>query len=170
MKQTKHLLRMTAADVLEAVLPYTRYEIDESEYLGFFDGELEQFFNTVEERGYHYQLFAAEKSLKDGTVDDGSFARIPVTHPREADGTKLGALDPGECQYHIHPFETENGVELYGHYEIHPYPWKPFWDIERPYPRHYRPTWDRESNPKEEWTYLRGVVDERVGELIYDER
>ena len=81
MKQTKHLLRMTAADVLEAVLPYTRYEIDESEYLGFFDGSLKELFDTVEEKGYHYQLFAAEKSLEDGTVDDGSFARIPDEHP-----------------------------------------------------------------------------------------
>ena len=162
-EQMKHTLRLTAAKTLDGVLPYTSYSINEKEFLGQFDGSLDECIAWLKESGYHYQLFAATKSLE-GDMDDGSFARIPDTHPEEADGTALAELDAGECQYHVHPFERDDYIELYGHYEIHPYPWTPFWDMERPYPRHYRPTWDRDNEPRDEWTYLRGVVDSRLTE------
>jgi hypothetical protein len=166
------------------VLPYTAYEIDQLEYIGHFDGTLDECETQLKERGYHYQLFAAEKQL--GTVtDDGSWARIPTRHPEAVTGTALDGRDPRNCQYHVHLFEMEDGIDLYGHYEIHPYPWIPTFDIDRSL-NHYRPTWDSASSPddasrtsstktsdtkdndKSEWTYLRGVRDIRLNTILSD--
>ena len=157
----KHTLRLFAAKNLDGVLPYTSYSISEAEYLGTFDGSLDECTSWLRSQGYHYQLFAATKTL-DGEQDDGSFARIPDTHPDEVEDTALDEIQPGECQYHVHTFERDDHIALYGHYEIHPYPWTPYWSIERAYPKHYHPTWDKEDTPKEEWTYLRGVVDKQL--------
>lgn len=154
-----HRLRRTAAQTLEPVLPYTSYGIDEREFLFEFDGTLDEFRAVVESHGYHYQLFAAIKDL-DGVEDDGSYARIARSHPPEADGTALEKLDPRECQYHIHPFVTDDTIRVYGHYEIHPYPWTPDWDTDRP-KRHYRPK-KRPSYESSNVTYIRGIVDGRL--------
>ena len=167
MLTAKHQLRSVAVDALEHLLPYTAYSIDEKEYLGRFDGTLNEFAENLRERGYHYQLFAAEKTLtEDGVKDDGSWARIPDHHPSEAEGTALEERDARELQYHAHPFEVDGTVEVYGHIEIHPYPHTPHWDSSRPWPDHYRPTWDRPNEDKEDWTYLRGVVDSRIEPLL----
>ena len=161
----KHSLRKFSAELLCSILPYTSYPIDESEYLGTYDGSLDECRSWLRDNGYHYQLLAAVKDV-DGVVDDGSYARIPNEHPRDVAGTKLAKLDSRECQYHVHPFDKGDHVELYGHYEIHPYPHIPDFDLSRPYPRHYHPTWDRDDNPREEWTYLRGTVDERLEDIL----
>ena len=159
----KHTLRLTAAKILDPVLPYTSYSINEKEYIGRFDGSLDECIAWLKESGYHYQLFAATKLLE-GEIDDGSFARIPDNHPPEVNGTQLEQEPPQGCQYHVHLFEKEDCVELYGHYEEHPFPY-PKWDTDRP-SRHYRPTWDRDANSKDEWTYLRGVIDYKLQEYI----
>jgi len=152
----KHKLRLTAVDVLENVLPYTSYDIGGNEYLGSFGGTLDEFIETVEFRGYHYQLFAARKK-KNGEKDDGSYARIPDEHPSTVENTSLESLNPRTCQYHVHPFVTKDGIDVYGHYEIHPYPWEPTNDITRPI-RHYNPTYGD--------TYLKGVVDDRLTDIL----
>lgn len=187
-----HRLRTIAAKTLQSLLPYTSYEIDTAEYLGTFDGTRKQAVTTLQDRGYHYQLFAATKQHAERDQrDGGSFARIPSAHPPEARETGLAPLDPRECQYHVHLFERDSDgaegscVELYGHYEVHPYPWTPTWDITRPYPRHYYPTWDHaehssanpyslsastdsSDDPRSEWTYLRGVTDRRLTDILTD--
>ena len=165
MSQFKHQLRLGAAETLERVLPYTKYSIGNSEYLGHYDGDLETLIDELTDAGYHYQLFAAEKT-HDGLVDDGSYARIPNEHPDAVAETALEDRPPGECQYHVHPFELEETIELYGHYEIHPYPHTPFFDLTRSWPQHYRPTWDTDEAPRSEWTYLRGVLDPRIESIL----
>ncbi len=163
----KHALRLSVAITTDDILPsdssfYTSYPLnEEAEYLGTFNGDVEECVAWLRHNGYHYQLFAAVKKVY-GQKDKGSFARIPLSHPDEVAETALEDLDPRECQYHVHLYEGDGYVDLYGHYEIHPYPHYPTLDITRSYPRHYRPTWDRDSNPKEEWTYLRGVLDPRL--------
>lgn len=165
----KHQLRTTAAKTLQSVLPYTSYALTEQEYLGTYDGSLADVRAELRDRGYHYQLFAATKQHPDRDQrDSGSFARIPDRHPSEADGTGLDGLNPRECQYHVQLFADGETVELYGHYEVHPYPWEPTWDIKRPYPRHYYPTWDSPDRDRSEWTYLRGVTDSRIKKLLVD--
>ena len=159
----KHKLRKTSARHLDRFLPYTSYEIGEKEYLGKYSGSLEEAIKVLADNGYHYQLFAATKVLN-GELDDGSYARIPEKQPEIAENT--GLTDHRECQYHVHLFENRENVEMYGHYEVHPYPHIPEWDLTRAYPRHYRPTWDRESENKEDWTYLRGVVDPRIEQYL----
>jgi hypothetical protein len=146
------------------VLPYTAYEIDQKEYLGHFEGTQSELEAQLKERGYHYQLFAAEKELGSET-DSGSFARIPDRHPEAVHETGLEGIDPRNCQYHVHLFDTPRGVDVYGHYEIHPYPWTPTVDINRSL-NHYRPTWDKDENPRDEWTYLLGVTDQRLNTLL----
>lgn len=172
---SKHTLRLTAAGVLDTVLPYTSYSVDDAEYLGTYDGSVDDCVAQLRDRGYHYQLFAATKGHPSRDVlDDGSFARIPERHPPEAADTGLAPLDARECQYHVQLFERDSdasdGVqtELYGHYEVHPYPHIPTWDWSRPWPRHYRPTWDQPDVAREEWTYLRGVTDSRLDPLLSD--
>jgi hypothetical protein len=152
----KHQTRLYFVDLLAETLPYTSYDIGESEYLGSFDGTLNEFIETVESCGYHYQLFAARKK-KNNAKDDGSYARIPNKHPSAVEDTSLEGLDSQACQYHVHPFVTEDGIDVYGHYEIHPYPWKPTNDITRPI-RHYKPTYGD--------TYLKGVVDDRLTDIL----
>lgn len=160
-----HKLRLYAAEKLKELLPYTSYEVGEEEFIGEFDGTVDQCVDFLKSKGYSYQMLAATKKL-DGEIDSASFSRIPKRHPIEAKGTALWDISPKECQYHVHLFERGDTVHLYGHYEVHPYPHKPTWDISRMYPRHYRPTWDKDSNPKEEWTYLRGLKDNRLEDVI----
>ena len=168
-----HTLRRVAADSLKSVLPYTAYSVDKAEYLGQYDATADETAEMLRDQGYHYQLFAAEKRLEQtGQTDDGSYARIPDEHPQAATGTALGETTPKECQYHVHLFEATDEASgrpvthLYGHYEIHPYPHTPTWDITRPYPRHYYPTWDTDDDPRSEWTYLRGVRDPRLDGIL----
>ena len=155
----KHSLRQSAANLLESSLPYTSYPIGDEEYIGKYSGSLSDFEEILKQEGYHYQVLAAIKYLN-GEADVGSYARIPEKQPEIAKNT--GLTDYRECQYHVHLFENEETVELYGHYEVHPYPNVPEWDITRAYPRHYRPTWDNENIDKEEWTYIRGATDPRL--------
>jgi len=220
----KHTLRTATAESLQSVLPYTAYELDTAEYLGTYDGDARETAQRLRDRGYHYQLFAATKQHPSRDQrDQGSFARIPDAHPPEAAETGLAPLDARECQYHVQLFERDRDgadspqTELYGHYEVHPYPHAPTWDITRPYPRHYYPTWDHADHgsanpyslsestdhadhgsanpyslsestdhadhgsanpyslemsvdnaddPRDEWTYLRGVTDDRLNELF----
>ena len=157
MNKSKHKLRLRAAKLLEPYLPYTSYEMHDIEYLGTFDGSAEDAVSYLESQGYHYQLLAATKT-RDGTIDSGSYCRMPSKHPVEAAETALEKRDPKECQYHVHLFPTDDGVNLYGHYELSPYPHIPDWDSKRP-KEHYNPTYDRDSNDRSDWTYLRGVVD-----------
>lgn len=167
----QHALRRTAARLLAGVLPYTSYDVERAEYLGRYDGETAALMATLRERGYSYRLLAATKRHpRRDEIDAGSFARIPDRHPGAVDGTALDTLDPRACQYHIHLFDGGDGVEVYGHYEVHPLPHVPTWDLSRPYPRHYYPTWDGPNVPREEWTYLRGVTDPQLEPLLTDER
>lgn len=160
-----HKLRLYAAEKLKGVLPYTSYEVGQEEFLGKFGGSVDQCVTFLKSKGYNYQMLAATKKL-DGEIDEASFARIPETHPSDAEGTALSGISPKECQYHVHLFDKGNKVLLYGHYEVHPYPHKPTWDVSRMYPRHYRPTWDRQSTDRSKWTYLRGVKDPLIKDVI----
>lgn len=169
----KHTLRNGAATVLETVLPYTAYTIDEAEYLGSYDGTPSETAAMLRDHGYHYQLLSAVKRRgEDGLTDQGSYARIPDEHPEAAAQTALAETTPRECQYHVQLFERpdidvgHSVTDLYGHYEIHPYPHTPTIDLRRPWPRHYRPTWDVSDEPREEWTYLRGVRDTRLDGVL----
>jgi len=168
-----HRLRTIAADRLASVLPYTAYDIDDVEYIGSYDAYADETATMLSDHGYHYQLFAAEKRRgEDGPTDEGSYARIPSEHPEAAEGTGLADTTPRECQYHVHLFERTDAdtgrvvTDLYGHYEIHPYPHIPTVDLTRPWPRHYRPTWDHADEPREEWTYLRGVRDPQLNGIL----
>lgn len=161
----KHKLRRTAAKQLDGILPYTSYPIGEKEYLGTFDGSVDECISFLKENNYHYQMFAAIKRL-DGSEDQGSYARIARKHPSAVSGTRLAQLDPRECQYHVHVYGDGDTTKLYGHYEIHPYPWTPTWDMRRPWPRHYRPTKDTNYNDREDYTYLRGIVDYKLTEQV----
>lgn len=167
--QTKHRLRRAAAQALEGQIELNAYQLSEPEFLVEMDAELEAVVGVLREAGYHYQALAAIKYHTDdrGWSDDGSWARIPETHPPAAEDSALVDLDPSECQYHVHPFERENRsvTELWGHYEIHPYPWRPHWSIER-MDRHYNGIGYIHDVPREEWTYLRGVVDEQLENAI----
>lgn len=161
----KHQLRLRAVDRLANVLPYTAYDVSSKEFLGEYDGALDELIAELEDCGYHYQLFAARKTA-DGKKDDGSYARIADEHPDAVEGTALAEIEPGECQYHVHPIKRDGVIECYGHYEVHPYPWTPTWDLTRAWPRHYRPTWDSSETPRSEWTYIRGVRDERLDSVL----
>lgn len=158
----QHTIRNTAAMVLEPVLPYTSYRLEKQEYIGTVDDSLASVIDTLNECGYHYQMLSARKEHPSEDVwDSGSFARIPDEHPAIVDGTALAAREPGECQYHIQLFEVDGSVEVYSHYEIHPYPWTPHWSLSRSQ-RHYSPTRNDETDDVSMWTYIEGVVDDRV--------
>jgi hypothetical protein len=169
----KHTLRNGAAKTLRTILPYTAYTIDEAEYIGSYDGTPTETASMLRDQGYHYQLLSAVKRhpRRDET-DVGSFARIPDEHPEAAAQTALADTTPRECQYHVQLFERSDATaghpvtDLYGHYEIHPYPHTPTVDLRRPYPRHYYPTWDTSDEPRKEWTYLRGVRDTRLDGVL----
>jgi len=85
---TFHRLRVTAADKLSSLLPYTSYSINENEYIGEFKGSVSECIKALRDKGYSYQMLAAVKSLENSN-DVGSFSRIPRVHPIEAKGTKL---------------------------------------------------------------------------------
>ena len=164
--ENKHKLRVQGKKTLDPILPYTSYSVGEDEYLGEFNGTRPECISWLKSNGYHYQLLAAVKSL-DGNEDVGSYARLPENHPQEARGTALGKeREPKECQYHVHLFNVEGRIKLYGHYEVSPYPHYPSISIQRMYPDHYYPTWDKPSRPKSEWEYLRGVVDNRLEDRL----
>ena len=163
----KHKLRRYAAAKLKPYMRYTSYGIDEREFLFRYNGSLDEFVQLLNEHGYHYQLFAAIKDVKHvssktdlsdtnqtGRIEDnGSYARIPDEHPSAVTDTALEDISPRECQFHVHPFVKDGHIDVYGHYEIHPYPWTPTLDIGRS-KRHYNPTYGD--------TYLKGVVDPQL--------
>jgi hypothetical protein len=159
-------LRRTAARSLDGTLPYVRYQLTADEHLGTVQMTLGEVTRRLRENGYSYQALSAIKEHPSRQmIDAGSYARIPDWHPDEVTNTALESVPPEACQYHVHPFVTEKGVQLYGHYEIHPYPHTPTFDLSRPL-RHYRPTHNTTEHPPSEWTYLRGVCDERLTELF----
>lgn len=157
----KHKLRQVAAKRLEPYMRYTSYPISGSEYLGTFDGSKQECVQMLQSYGYHYQMFAAIKLLHGVEEDDGSYAFIPTEHPEVVKNSHLNTINPRNCQYHVHLYERDDTVELYGHYEIHPYPWTPTLSIQRSLD-HYSPTKKDDDTEWSEVTYIRGVLDSRL--------
>jgi hypothetical protein len=154
----KHKTRLFFVDLLRGPLPYTEYGVGKDEYVGTYDGSIDECIHDLYEHGYHYQLFAARKTHDSyNTSDRGSYARVPFEHPSDVSNTSLEEMPSRACQYHIHPFVIDGTVELYGHYEIHPYPHIPTIDFKRP-KQHYNPIYGD--------TYLKGVADDRLTDIL----
>lgn len=158
----QHQLRKIGVKLLSVVLPYTSYRLQPQEYLGSVDASVPSVINTLNDLGYHYQMFSARKTHPTAdTKDAGSFSRIPAEHPEVADGTALAQKEPSECQYHIQLFRVDGEVEIYCHYEIHPYLLTPHFSFSR-LQRHYSPTRTSNTDDVSEFTYIEGAADERV--------
>ena len=75
----------------------------EDEYIATWDCTLQEAKRRLKDEGYSYQMFAARKFLDGYGRDDGSYAKIDPD-----DQTK---------QYHVHLYDTDDGVEVYSHWE-----------------------------------------------------
>lgn len=145
----KHRVRQRSAEFLNEILPgsmYAQYRLDQEEFVGRIDTDLEDVEAYLEGEGYEYQVLAARK-----------------LHPEreEADHGSYRCIDPsdGAKQWHVHLWETPDGVELFSHYEYRPEPWGP-WDRNR-VPEHYRAEWGS--------TYIEGQHSEAVKRLLEED-
>jgi hypothetical protein len=135
---------------------YTAYRLTEPERLGTVTGSagLGVVVRRLRDAGYEPQWLAAAKRhpADDDRIAAGSYRRVPSRHP-DVDARLVDEWRPRDCQFHVHPFPTHDGVDLYGHYELRPDLLAPRVDLTR-LRTHYRPTWGE--------TYLRGVLDPRL--------
>ena len=143
-------LRALADPIARQFGYYTAYPLHADEYLG--TNHLSDALAYLQENDYHPQrLSAAKRHPETNQLHDASFRRVPTTHPEDAVGTELVDLfEPKECQYHVHAFEREDGIDFYSHYEARPDFFQPHPSIPR-LRTHYRPDWGE--------TYLLGVTD-----------
>ena len=149
----RHRTRLTTASLLAPILPgdmYSAYSLSEEEYIGRFDGNLKEARGALSEKGYKYNMLGAKKLHPETEkVDDGSFRNLDP--------------DDNSKQWHVHIWETDNGVQFFSHYEYKPEPWRPI-DIARPF-EHYRPDYGE--------TYIqgqhsRGIKEVLKGKGVYD--
>lgn len=143
--EEKHTARRGAANAIEA-LPtdslYGAYQVDMAEYIGTLDSDLSTAIDYLKQHGYTYQVLSAEKYHPDtGAADDGSYR----------------LLDPDDTdkQWHVHLWETDDGVQLFSHYEYKPEFWAPI--DESRVAEHYRPDSD---------AYIQGQHSPEVKELL----
>lgn len=145
----KHRVRQWTADALEAVLPetmYAQYRLDDAEFVGRLDGDLNDAEAALEEARYTYQFFAAKKIHPDrDAADDGSYRCLNPDDPAR--------------QWHVHLWETDSGVEVFSHYEYKPEPWGP-WEGER-VAEHYRAEYGE--------TYIEGQHSETVKTMLEED-
>jgi len=143
-------LRALADPIARQFGYYTAYPLHVDEYLGTFD--LSDVIAFLRNNGYSPQrLSAAKRHPETNQLHDASFRRVPSEHPAGARGTRIADLfEPEQCQYHVHAFERENGVEFFSHYEARPDFFQPNVSLTR-LRTHYRPDWGE--------TYLIGVTD-----------
>lgn len=129
--------------LLRSVGLYSAYALSTEEFVGRVSTGIRGARRHLREREYsRHWLAAAKRHPRTGELDDGSYRRIPTEHPPNVAGTDLADYAPRDCQYHVHFFQTDRGVEVYSHYELRPLL----------HPReHYRPRYAS--------TYLKGVTD-----------
>lgn len=141
----KHGIRQGAAGILDTVLPgsmYAVYQLDEDEYIGTVDADLDETETYLKQNGYGYQMLAAKKlHPEDERSDDGSYRRLDP--------------DDSDKQWHVHLWNTDDGVEVYSHYEYKPELWGPV--DESRVAEHYRP---------DDNTYIEGQHAEDVKHLL----
>lgn len=144
----KHGVRQGAADILDTVLPdsmYAVYQLDEEEYIGTVDADLRETIDYLKQCGYEYQTLAAKKLHPETErSDDGSYRRLDP--------------DDSDKQWHVHLWETDDGVEVYSHYEYKPELWGPV--DEHRVAEHYRP---------DDNTYIEGQHAEDVKQLLEEQ-
>lgn len=124
----QHAARHGSAEVLDAVLPdsmYTMYQLDAEEYVGTVEMDLSAVTAALKEQGYEYQPFSAKKYHPDddSLADDGSYRLLDPDDP--------------DKQWHVHLWETVEGVDVFSHYEYKPEFLTP--DDEPRVAEHYRP-------------------------------
>ena len=93
-------------DRTDGAISYAQYELDNSEYVGRVEASVGEFERALYGRGFKRLPLAALKTLSDGRVERGSWAR------------RDGLL--AERQTHVMLFDTptgESGVDVYAHAE-----------------------------------------------------
>lgn len=145
-------LRALANPIARLFGYYTAYPLDPNEYLGTADLTLDSALSILWRYGYQPQwLSAAKRHPETNRLHDASYRRVPNEHPKAAAGRRLVTdFEPKQCQFHVHLFELEDGVEFYSHYEARPDFVRPDISLGR-LRTHYRPQWGE--------TYLQGVTD-----------
>ncbi|MFW5896310.1 MAG: hypothetical protein ACOCUA_02890 [archaeon] len=136
---------------------YAAYQLDEREFVGTVTevDDAEGVASLLEEYGYeHGGLAALKYHPETGAPDEGSYRKVDPDRPR--------------WQWHVHLWSSDDGVEVYSHYEFRP-------DL-RPVAgestlecldrlrEHYDPTWDVNADD-EEATYLLGEACDDVHDL-----
>lgn len=127
--------------------------------MGRLDRSADAVRALLRERGYEPQRLSAAKARPTASEPFAgtdlhllSYRRVPTDHP---DRWSLDEWRPRQCQYHVHAFDRQDGVDVYSHYELRPHP-LPVADEDpltalRRARTHYRPVHGRE--------YVRGVTD-----------
>jgi hypothetical protein len=138
---------------------YTAYRIESNERVGRVDRPVDAVRAFLRERGYEPQRLSAAKArpgAEEPFVGEDlhalSYRRVPTDHP---DRWPLDEWRPRQCQYHVHAFARPEGVVLYSHYKLRPWP-LPIAGEDLPTAlrrarTHYRPVRGRE--------YVPGVTD-----------
>lgn len=141
----------TADRYAQAVGHYAAYRLDEREYVGTVVeiADAEGVADLLEDYGYEFSGLAALKYHPEtGAPDDASLRKVDPDRPR--------------WQWHLHLFETADGVEVYSHYEyrpdLRPVAGESLRECFDRLREHYRPTWDVHADRLEEATYFLGDV------------
>lgn len=122
---------------------YSMYRLSAQEFVGILDEDLAEATGHLTRAGYDYQLLAATKLHPETEeYDDGSYRLI-------------NHVDPAK-QWHVHLWESDDGVECFSHYEYKPEPWNP-WDHDRVF-EHYRPDYGT--------TYIQGQHSHALKRLL----
>lgn len=145
-------LRVKANPIARSFNLYTTYTIREAERLGVRNEELSETREYLRSRGYEPQrLSAAKLHPESGQPHDLSYRRVPDTHPPGVSDKRIAErFSPRECQFHVHGFSVDDGMQLFSHYEVRPDLSSPGVDISR-LQTHYRPDYGQE--------YIRGISD-----------
>jgi len=145
-------LRVKLNPRAKSVGQYTKYTMDEEEFVAAVTWDLDQLRSRLRDWGYEPQkLSAAKTHHTTGQPHDLSYRRVPEEHPELAEDRRVGQeYEPNECQYHVHAFVMDSEIEVYSHYEARPDFLWPRPSLER-LDTHYRPDYGED--------YLKGVTD-----------
>jgi hypothetical protein len=104
---------MSAGDVMaeKGIVPYTEYTLENEEFIGTVDLDLEDTVEIFQDQGYEYQMLGAKKKHPErDEYDDGSFRLLDENN---------------EKQWHVHFWEKDNcsATEIFSHYEYKPESW-----------------------------------------------
>ena len=109
MDELKHSLRSAASPIIESLTGDTlkpKLPQLESEHITTWGCSLSEARVLLSEKGYTYQVFAARKFHERLGRDSGSYAKVDQTNK--------------QMQFHVHLYESENGVLVYSHHEFRP--------------------------------------------------